>query len=413
MRIKELSITNFRGVEDLKLERLDSKMNLIVGINGAGKTSVLESAAILLSWLLAKLKAPGSKGRIPSEKDITIGKKNCSLSIKLDDGTSWSLCQYKSFTARNGKFQCQTEVSAVTDFAQRIIERVEKGGGTPVIMFYPVERVIADAPVYLHKNAAEPVVWDAYKGALSGNADFRAMFEWYRRQEDAENERIRDDAQYRDKCLDAVRSAVSVFFPGFSEMRVRRRPYQAMVVKKDGQEIEFTQLSQGEKCYLSLVCDIARRLAMANPHSPDPLNEEGIILIDEVDMHLHPKWQTEVASKLMKVFPNCQFILSTHSAQVLSDLRRNQIIPIADGKRLDISFEPYGKLSSQIMTNYFDMAHQRNTDVATDIDNAFAALKSGDRQSFARLFENLRGILGMGDNDMVNLMVDAKRKGWL
>lgn len=413
MKIKEITITNFRGIEKLELKQLDSQMNLIVGINGAGKSSILDSAAILLSWLLAKLKTSGTKGKLPLQKDIMIGKKNCTLSLKLGDGTEWSLCQNKAYTIRNAKSQCQTETAQLTRYAQSIVEDVEDGRGTPVIVFYPVERAIATAPVNLHRDAQEPVVWDAYKGALSGNADFRFMFEWYRRQEDAENEQIRDNAEYRDKCLSAVRSAISAFFVGFSEMRVRRRPYQAMVVKKDGLEVEFTQLSQGEKCYLSLVCDIARRLAIANPNLANPLEGDGIVLIDEVDMHLHPKWQSEVASKLMKVFPNCQFFISTHSAQVLSDLRKGQVIPIANGKRLEISFDPFGKLSSQIMTNYFDLEHQRNQDIALDIDNAFLALQSNDRASFARLFDQLKSILGASDRDVIHLMVDAKRKGWL
>lgn len=413
MKINEMSICNFRGIESLELKHLDSGMNVIVGVNGAGKTSILESVVMLMSWLVAGLKSQGSRGTLPSDKDVRIGSKSCSLSIRLDNGTEWSLCRGKSFSSRVLQMSCKTDVVQVKRLAQSIIDGVEAGRSTPVIVYYPVERIIAEAPVNIRRNASEPTIWDVYKGALSGNANFRTMFEWYRRQEDVENEFIRDDINYRDRSLTAIRDAVAAFFPDFSELRVRRRPYQAMVVSKDGMEIELTQLSQGEKCYLSLVCDIARRLAMANPGMTDPLKGDGIVLIDEVDLHLHPKWQSEITSRLMKAFPNCQFILSTHSAQVLSDLRREQVIPISYGALLDVSFEPYGKLSSQIMTNYFDVEHQRNSAVAADIDNAFAALKSGDRQSFGKLYVKLLGILGTSDGDMVNLIIDARRKGWL
>ena len=145
------------------------------------------------------------------------------------------------------------------------------------------------------------------------------------------------------------------------------------MLKKGNETIEFTQLSQGEKCDLSLVCDIARRLSIANPGLENPLEGEGIILIDEVDLHLHPKWQSEVASRLMQAFPNCQFFLSIHSAIVLSDILKRQIIPISGGRRIDVAFEPYGKQANYILNSYFDMPYPRNQAVAQDIEQAFEA----------------------------------------
>ena len=273
----------------------------------------------------------------------------------------------------------------------------------------PVDRAIASVPVNLHK--AEPQIWDVYKDALSGNSNFRSFFEWYRRQEDIENEMIRDDSSYRDHSLEAVRKAMATFFPDFSELRVRRRPRQAMIVKKGEQVVEFTQLSQGEKCYLSLVCDIARRLAIANPNMQNPLDGEGIILVDEIDLHLHPKWQSEIVSKLTSVFKNCQFFLSTHSPLVLSDIRREQIISIKNGEKVDVSFEPYGKEASKIMNSYFDMPFQRNQKIANDINLAFEAIREGDSKKYQRLLTELIPIVGPTDTDIVNLMLEAKRNG--
>lgn len=410
MKIQEIHIQNFRGIEDLRVTDIDSQMNLIVGINGAGKTSILDSLAILLSWLIARMKSTSAKGMSPLDADVRLGAKEpCALDVTLDNGVSWSICKSKSFASRKKQGSCKTDFARMSELANSIVRNAEAGGNVPVIMYYPVERAIATAPVNQHKT--EPVIWDVYTNALSGNADFRSLFEWYRRQEDVENEMIRDHSEYRDKSLDVIRRAIHVFFPDFSELRVRRRPNQAMVVTKGEKVIEFTQLSQGEKCYLSLVCDIARRLAIANPLLENPLEGEGIVLIDEVDLHLHPKWQSEIASKLMEVFPHCQFFLTTHSAQVLSDLRRTQIIPINGGERIDIAFEPYGKLCSQIMTNYFDMPYQRKQSVAKDLNDAFAALRSEDHKAFDTLFEKLLPVLGATDRDMMNLIIEAKRRG--
>lgn len=113
----------------------------------------------------------------------------------------------------------------------------------------------------------------------------------------------------------------------------------------------------------------------------------------------------------MDVFPNCQFFLSTHSSIVLSDLKKSQIIPINDGDKVDISFDPYGKLSSQIMTNYFDTPRQRNLTVANDIDDAFDALRNRDTERFNKFFDKLLPIIGASYADMVNLRIEAKRRG--
>lgn len=412
MKIKEIKIQNFRGIDNLCLENADNQMNLIVGVNGAGKTSILESIAILLSWLISRMRSSSARGNSPLESDIKIGSNGvCQLSACLDNGVKWSVMKQRPFTYRSHKKQTtqMTVLGELTAYADEIVGKVEEGGSIPVMMYYPVDRSIASVPVNLHK--AEPQIWDVYKDALSGNSNFRSFFEWYRRQEDIENEMIRDDSSYRDHSLEAVRKAMATFFPDFSELRVRRRPRQAMIVKKGEQVVEFTQLSQGEKCYLSLVCDIARRLAIANPNMQNPLDGEGIILVDEIDLHLHPKWQSEIVSKLTSVFKNCQFFLSTHSPLVLSDIRREQIISIKNGEKVDVSFEPYGKEASKIMNSYFDMPFQRNQKIANDINLAFEAIREGDSKKYQRLLTELIPIVGPTDTDIVNLMLEAKRNG--
>jgi predicted ATP-binding protein involved in virulence len=408
MKVQELHIQNFRGIRNLDLQNADPSMNVVVGVNGAGKTSFLDSLSFLLSWMIARMKSSSAKGSLPAESDISIGAKSpCVLSLKTEDDVCWTIGKAKSYSASSNTFK--SDLSQMTMLADKIVCGIEDGGSVPVLMYYPVDRAIAAAPVNLHK--ADPEIWDVYKEALSGNANFRALFEWYRRQEDIENEMIRDDASYRDRNLEAIRSAIKMFFPDFSEMRVRRRPRQAMVITKEDEEMEFTQLSQGEKCYLSLVCDIARRLAIANPKLKNPLEGEGIVLIDEIDLHLHPKWQSEVVSKLTTVFPNCQFFLSTHSALVLSDVRRSQIIPLCKGEMLYNSFDTYGKLSSSIMANYFDVSNQRNQKVAKQINEAFDAVREGNVEKFHELKESLLQVTDMSDPDMTSLVIEATRRG--
>ena len=103
---------------------------------------------------------------------------------------------------------------------------------------------------------------------------------------------------------------------GFTDLKVKRNPLR-MIVSKNGMEYSVDQLSDGEKCTLTLFGDLARRISIANPHMQNPLEGKGIVLIDEIELHMHPSWQRKVLTTLKSVFPNIQFIITTHSPQIL------------------------------------------------------------------------------------------------
>ena len=201
---------------------------------------------------------------------------------------------------------------------------------------------------------------DGYDNSRTQGVDFRRFFEWFREREDTENEGgITDEvlaklqpflqgddelwrqlkalkASLRDRQLVAVRSAIERFMPGFKRLRVRRKPRLHMSVDKDGETLNIAQLSQGEKSLMALVGDLARRLAMMNPGLDNPLNGDGVVLIDEVDLHLHPRWQRTVVERLRDTFPRCQFILTTHSPLVISDCKALQVFSLEDSGLLKV-----------------------------------------------------------------------------
>lgn len=111
---------------------------------------------------------------------------------------------------------------------------------------------------------------------------------------------------------------------GFSKLRVRRSPLR-MTINKNGSELIINQLSDGEKCLLAMVGDIARRLAIANPGLENPLAGEGVVMIDEIELHLHPDWQRKIIPSLTRTFPNLQFIVTTHSPQIISHVQPDSI----------------------------------------------------------------------------------------
>ena len=111
MKIKDIHIQNFRGIEDIKILDADPQMNLIVGVNGAGKTSILDAMAILLSWLIARMRSTNAKGASINEADIKIGSKEpCLLSIETEKWVNWTVSKSKSYTIRNKQTSSKTDL---------------------------------------------------------------------------------------------------------------------------------------------------------------------------------------------------------------------------------------------------------------------------------------------------------------
>ena len=409
MKIKSIRIDNFRGIGHLEIPLLDEHLNLFLGVNGAGKTSVFDAVSYVFSWYLARVKNPKSQGTTIPLNDIKNNQQDgCSISLTLDDGGSWTLFRnkpYKKAKADAGK----TDLTEMMRYVAEVHDRALQGSGIPVVMFYPVDRVINSAPAHLKRNNRETEIWDAYENAIRGNAEFRSFFEWYRCQEDRENEHIRDDAAYRVRNLTAIRTAIGRFFPEFGNMRVRRNP-QRFEITKGNEKIEFNQLSQGEKCYLALVCDLARRFAMANPAMQNPLEGSGVVMIDEIDLHLHPKWQMEITGKLRETFPNCQFLISTHSPHVVSDVQASQIFTLQDGMLQERAYNPYGRLAEEILSGFFDIPMARSIKVRDDIRKAYDALRNNDKEEFESIFKSLSDLLGRTDPEMVRLKLESVRR---
>ncbi len=151
--------------------------------------------------------------------------------------------------------------------------------------------------------------------------------------------------------LTAIKEAIE-YFTNFKNPRVRRQGIPTMIVEKDGKELDVNQLSQGEKSLLALVGDIARRLAILNPSLDNALEGEGVVMIDEVDLHLHPKWQHDLVDKLVKTFPNVQFILTTHSPHIISDRSDILVYALDNGELIQVP-NIYGEDVNTVLTKVF------------------------------------------------------------
>jgi len=147
---------------------------------------------------------------------------------------------------------------------------------------------------------------------------------------------------------------VSRFLPGYAHLRVDGDERPKLLIDHGSSTLYVRQLSDGERGTLALVLDLTRRLAQANPEMSDPAAEaEAIVLIDEIDLHLHPKWQRQTVQNLTTAFPRCQFIATTHSPQVIGEVEHDRIQIIADGQVYSPTHS-FGVDSSRVLEEIMD-----------------------------------------------------------
>jgi len=421
MYIHRLTLERFRGAQSLSLE-FDKKLNVFVGMNGAGKSSILDATAILLSWLVNRLKHAGASGRPITETDIKNGESSANLEILINHESqylSWNIAKVRKGHSRKDVISALILASETAKQMQSAITESDGKVNLPLFAYYPVNRAVLDIPLRIREKHRFDLI-SAYDESLTSGANFRTFFEWFREREDLENEARRDQqtifantstTEFPDPQLEAVREALSRFMPEFKNLTVRRNPLR-MEVEKQGERLTVNQLSDGEKCLMAMVGDIARRIAIANPLRDNPLEGEGIILIDEIDLHLHPLWQRMVIPKLTEAFPNCQLLISTHSPHVITHVRPENLFLLSmthEGLKSLRPSESYGKTVERVLEDLMGLETTRPNDVKEALRTLFEQIDRGELESARQSILRLENQIGE-DPELVKANVLIKRK---
>jgi predicted ATP-binding protein involved in virulence len=454
MKIKHVRIQDFRGIEDLSLDFGSDNINVIIGMNGVGKSSIIDCLCLLLSAYVKelrrvfrerKLQQSSENGYIvnPGSYSVSIGGVNNGTIVvngdnnqiiqhsresrnEVDDiknGSNSSTLkilidhQHKNFTwsksierGKDKNFNSSDEIGLV-DLVNEIVPSYSPDFSIPLVLCYLVNRAVLDISLDL-SDISNFTQLKAFDDSLTGaQTGFDEFFRWFRSLEDLENEERRDAPEYRDHRLEAVRKALPKFMPEFTNLRIRRSPLRMTVFKKD-QELVINQLSDGEKCLLAMVSDLARRLAIANPGLADPLQGEGIILIDEIELHFHPQWQRGILPTLSATFPNCQFIVSTHSPQIISDVQPDAIYLLQQtpqGLTAAHAVSSYGRDSNQILEDLMGVP-DRPLHIKSRLQQLFRLIDDGNLDAAQELKEQLEQQIGLDEPEFAKADVMIRRK---
>ena len=377
MRIEKIRYTNYRGLKTGELS-FEKDITLIIGKNGVGKTSVLSAVAIALSWIISRLKSEKQNGQYIDIDSISNGHLHSNIEYDFDIFESAISIPNKSKQGISKRFPLH--IDPLKNYATQKradFEEQKFKVSVPTFVYYGVKRAVIDIPLRIRNK--EYTLLDTYKDSLNGAANFRDFFTWFRNQEDIEHELracnpILPPEHTRE--LDTFRKALSIFMPGYKGIKVRRSPLR-MELWKDNEITYVNQLSDGEKTYLALIGDLCHRLVLANPTLPDPLEGEGIVLIDEIDLHLHPEWQGDFTTKLNKVFPNIQFIITTHSPHVINRVSAEKIRILNNGN-IERPEYSYGMPISVVLEDVMELSTQEPDDVRSIIENIQQSLDALD-----------------------------------
>jgi predicted ATP-binding protein involved in virulence len=424
MRLQKLHIQNFRGFQEIILNFPHDGAAVLIGVNGAGKSSILDIIAIMLSDFIAIL-CRNSKPEVElTENDININSDSTINTITVmtlvGEHLSWQISHAR--TQEEPTFSTLELRKYIASLQDNL--RNQPNLNLPLMVYYQTHRMVLKNPYHLNRRLRSGkkkvhYQFTAYDNAFStGVNDFQDFFDWFREEEDYENEiRLRENGKYRNPKLEVIRKAIKDFLGGFSEesfsnLRVVRSTVErdfswgsatskpTLMITKNHEDFKLEQLSDGEKMLLMLITDLARRLAIANPSSSDALTGEGIVLIDEIDLHLHPQWQRGVIRSLRKTFPNCQFVVTTHSPQVLSSVNRENVFIIENSRIVETTPHTYGKDSNSILYELMNVK-ERPYEVEKQINHCFQLIDDGHLEAAKLALRELSNLLGENDNQVV------------
>lgn len=398
MKICEIELRNFRNFTKKKIRFTDEEgrpkqFTVVIGDNGAGKTSVLEAITKCFVPLFRTINSKAVKNCDLKESDIKYQSDWTTV------GAEVQINEHKYMLNNKKRKTATTEYDEIINLKEQkqqfsLIKDVfiteKKNEHLPMVLYYGTNRVFNEVPRRGHIR--EYSIEDALESCFDNTNNFRGFYEWFKREEDIELREQREHNYYKNVPLNAVRDAISSMIPGYKNLRIKLNPSRMVIMNAMGEELRIEQLSGGYKAILAVVSDIAKRLAMANPNSMDPLKGEAIILIDELDLHLHPKWQKTIVDDLKRTFPNCQFIISTHSPFIIQSLQHSELLNLEED---NVSTEP-GTFEGWTIEEIQE--YKMNVDTKTkrykELIDAFSnAVDDENEEEVRRLYEELGRML--------------------
>ena len=333
MFLKHLSIQNFKGLVHCEVD-LEPGFNLLIGDNGKGKTSILEAASVALGGFIAGIDHIPSKHIVESEIRVSSSSMgDGSFNQQFETPVSIYCCADVNGDEVKWTRQKNSVSASRTTVEPRDICKIANAMSKNPQSVLPVLSYQSAARAWMQKRDSSNKLFDTqfsrtlgYRNCLEEATDSKSLLNWCAKMEQVSWQKNKPIGEY-----ESVKNAVSTFMSVMSETDVCEIQFDKqsseLSYKEGDGSLPLRYLSAGYQSVIWMVLDIAYRMAVLNPNLREKASEgSGVVLIDELDVHLHPKWQWNIISALTQTFPNVQFISATHSPIIIASCKRGKLI---------------------------------------------------------------------------------------
>ena len=423
MKLKKTSITNYRCFKEAEID-FDEHTTLIVGKNGAGKTAILDAVAVAISTFLLGIDVGVSR---------SISKDDARYEFHDLDGTvdpqhqfpvniesigdildNYNVKWVRSLNSESGNTTVK-EARELTNISKSVQNRImtgDKSLNLPLISYYGTGRLYAQKKEKKNiKSLTEFKRQVGYVDCMAAESNEKLMLNWFQIQTlKSLQAQQRTGKVEKPLLLKTVESAICKCFERISgsknadivfELDTHRLVLNFESADGSLQKFAMDEMSDGYKNTLSMIGDIAYRMAVLNPMLGDKVLEDtsGVVVIDEIDLHLHPQWQQTIISDLNTIFPKIQFIVSSHAPAVINSVAREQIRILDNGEIYMPAAQTYGRDANSILREVMKVS-ERPTDIKQRMNLFYSYMDENNYKEANNVLTEIEAIVGTTDPDI-------------
>lgn len=423
MKLNKIKVFNYRCFKEAEIE-FDDHITLIVGKNGAGKTAILDAVAISVSTFLLGMDKGVSRNILKGDARYEFHDLNGTIDpqhqfpVKIESIGSCldqkNVKWIRSLNSEKGKTTIK-EAGELINIAKKAQSQIMTGDKTlvlPLISYYGTGRLYAQKKEKRNlKSLMEFKRQVGYEGCMAAESNEKLMLNWFQMQTmKSLQTQQKTGILERPLLLKTVEKAICRSFERISgardasiffELDTHRLTLEFKGIDGSMQKFAMDEMSDGYKNTLSMIGDIAYRMAVLNPALGDEVLEKtpGIVLIDEIDLHLHPQWQQTILEDLQAVFPKIQFIVSSHAPEVINSVPQNQV-RILDGEEIYMpATQTYGRDANSILREVMEVS-ERPLEIKQQMELFYKYMDENDYQKAEQILTNIESIVGETDPEI-------------